>query len=135
MALAMDRMDEALEWAHKAIALSLPVRRLKYEIVGRTVLGQALLASGKAADAAAGLRPTVEKADKLDSPPLRWRARAAFGRSLYATGDDDGAAKAFAEASTIINDVAAALTPQRSSRFLAVESIRDVLSASTKARS
>jgi class 3 adenylate cyclase/tetratricopeptide (TPR) repeat protein len=135
MALAMDRMDEALEWAHKAIALSLPVRRLKYEIVGRTVLGQALLASGKAADAAAALRPTVEKADKLDSPPLRWRARAALGRSLYATGDDDGAAKAFAEASTIINDVAAALTPQRSARFLAVESIHDVVIASTKSRS
>jgi ATP/maltotriose-dependent transcriptional regulator MalT len=135
MALVMDRLDEALDWARKAIDLSLPVRRLKYEIVGRIVLGQALLASGKAADAAAGLRPTVEKADRLDSPPLRWRARAALGKSLYATGDDNGAAKAFAEASTIINDVAAALTPVRSARFLAAEPIRDVLSASTKARS
>jgi hypothetical protein len=135
MALAMDRLDEALEWARKAIDLSVPVRRLKYEIVGRIVLGQALLASGKAADAVAGLRPTVDKADTLDSPPLRWRARAALGKSLYATGDDNGAARAFAEASTIINDVAAALTPQRSARFLAVESIREVLGASTKARS
>ena len=108
---------------------------MKYEIVGRIVLGQALLASGKATDAVAGLRRTVEKADTLDSPPLRWRARAALGKSLYATGDDNGAAKAFAEASTIINDVAAALTPQRSARFLAVESIREVLGASTKARS
>jgi class 3 adenylate cyclase/tetratricopeptide (TPR) repeat protein len=135
MALAMHRLDEALEWARKAIELSVPVRRLKYEIVGRIVLGQALLASGKAADAVAGLRPTVEKADTLDSPPLRWRVRAALGQTLYSTGDDNGAAKAFAEASTIITDVAAALTPQRSARFLAVESIREVLSASTKARS
>jgi tetratricopeptide (TPR) repeat protein len=132
MALLMDRLDEALEWARKAIELSVPVRRLKYEIVGRIVLGQALLASGRAADAAAGLKPTVEKADTLDSPPLRWRARAALGQSLYATGDDHGAAKAFAEASTIINDVAAALTPQRSARFLAVDSIREVLNASTR---
>jgi class 3 adenylate cyclase/tetratricopeptide (TPR) repeat protein len=135
MALLMDRLDEALEWARKAIELSVPVRRLKYEIVGRIVLGQALLASGKATDAVAGLRPTVDKADTLDSPPLRWRARAALGKSLYATGDDNGAAKAFADASTIINDVAAALTPQRSARFLAAESIREVLGASTKARS
>src|SRR4029077_17990890 len=105
-----------LEWARKAIELSVPVRRLKYEIVGRIVLGQALLASGKAAVAVAGLRFTVEKADRLDSPPLRWRVRAALGQSLYAAGNDNDAAKAFAEASTIINAVAAALTPQRSAR-------------------
>jgi class 3 adenylate cyclase/tetratricopeptide (TPR) repeat protein len=135
MALVMDRLDEALEWARKAIELSVPVRRLKYEIVGRIVLGQVLLASGKAKDAVASLKVTIEKADRLDSPPLRWRARAAAGKSLYATGDDNGAAQAFAEASTIVNDVAAALTPQRSARFLAVESIREVLNASTKARS
>jgi tetratricopeptide (TPR) repeat protein len=134
MALVMDRLDEALEWARKAIELCIPVRRLKYEIVGRIVLGQALLASGKATDAVAGLRLVLEQADRLGSPPLRWRARAALGKSLYATGDDNGAAQAFAEASVIIQDVAAALTPERSARFLAVDPIREVLDATTKAR-
>jgi class 3 adenylate cyclase/tetratricopeptide (TPR) repeat protein len=134
MALAMDRLDEAIEWARKAIELCIPVRRLKYEIVGRIVLGQAMLASGKATDAVAGLRLTLEQADRLGSPPLRWRGRAALGKSLYATGDDNGAEQAFAEASTIIKDVAASLTPERSARFLAVEPIREVLSATTKAR-
>jgi class 3 adenylate cyclase/tetratricopeptide (TPR) repeat protein len=134
MALVMDRLDEALEWARKAIELCIPVRRLKYEIVGRIVLGQALLASGKATDAVAGLRLVLEQADRLGSPPLRWRARAVLGKSLYAMGDDNGAAQAFAEASMIIQDVAAALTPERSARFLAVDPIREVLDATTKAR-
>jgi class 3 adenylate cyclase/tetratricopeptide (TPR) repeat protein len=134
MALVMDRLDEAMEWARKAIALCIPVRRVKYQIVGRIVLGQALLASGKATDAVADLRLTVELADRLGSPPLRWRARQALGKSLYAMGDDDGAASAFADASTIIQDVAATLTPERSARFLEVEPIREVLGGITKAR-
>jgi hypothetical protein len=130
MALAMDRLDEASEWARQTIELCVPVRRLKYEIVGRIVLGQATLSSGKALDALAGLKVAVEQADRLGSPPLRWRARAALGRSLYATGEDDGAARALAEASTIIQGVAAGLSAERSARFLAVEPIREVLALS-----
>jgi tetratricopeptide (TPR) repeat protein len=132
MALVMDRLDEAIEWARKTIDLCLQVRRLKYEIVGRIVLGQALLASGKATDGAAGLKLAVAHADRLGSPPLKWRARVAMGKSLYATGDDIGAALAFGEASKMIQQVAAGLAPERSARFLAVESIREILKTITQ---
>jgi hypothetical protein len=88
----------------------------------------------------------IGKARRADSPYAVHRAIYEFHPAGFQVGtrgidiidrngrDDNGAAKAFAEASMIINDVAAALTPQRSARFLAVESIREVLSASTKAR-
>jgi class 3 adenylate cyclase/tetratricopeptide (TPR) repeat protein len=128
MALVMDRLDEAIDWARKTIELCVPVRRVKYEIVGRIVLGQALLASGKATDAVAGLRLTLEQADRLGSPPLRWRAHAAMGKALYAAGDDGGAERALSAASTIIRDVAARLAPERSARFLAAEPIQEILS-------
>jgi tetratricopeptide (TPR) repeat protein len=134
MAMAMGRVDEAIDWARKAIELCIPVRRLKYEIVGRIVLGQALLASGKATDAVADLKLAVEQADRLGSPLLKWRARGALGKSLYATGDDGGAERAFAEASKIIREVGAALTPERSTRYLDAEPVKEVLGGITKTR-
>jgi tetratricopeptide (TPR) repeat protein len=132
MAMAMNRLDEAIDWARKAIELCIPVRRLKYEIVGRIVLGQGLLASGKATDAVADLKLAVEQADRLDSPPLRWRARGALGKSLYATGDDSGAEGAFGEASKIIRELADGLAPERSTRYLDAEPVREVLGGITK---
>ena len=134
MAMAMGRLDEAIDWARKAIELCIPVRRLKYEIVGRIVLGHALLASGKARDAVTDLKLAVEQADRLDNPPLRWRARGALGKSLYATGDDSGAEGAFGEASKIIRELAAGLAPERSTRYLDAEPVREVLGGITKPR-
>jgi hypothetical protein len=55
-----------------------------------------------------------------------------MGKSLYATGDDIGAARAFGEASKMIQQVAAGLAPERSARFLAVESIREILKVITR---
>jgi tetratricopeptide (TPR) repeat protein len=134
MELMMGRAEEAVDWARRTIELCLPVRRFKYEIVGRTLLGRALLESGKAADSVPELRLAVEQADRLGSPPLRWQAQAALGQALYATGDDNEAAGCFAAASTVIHDIAAGLAAERSTRFLAAEPIRAVLAGGTKAR-
>jgi class 3 adenylate cyclase/tetratricopeptide (TPR) repeat protein len=134
MALVTNRLDEAIEWARKAVELCIGVRRLKYEIVGRIALGQALVASGKATDALPDLRLAAEQADQLGGPMQRWRARAALGRALYAAGDDRGAEHAFGDASSIIREVAAGLAPERSTRFLEAEPIREVLGGITEVR-
>jgi tetratricopeptide (TPR) repeat protein len=134
MVLAMGRMDDAIDWARKAIELCIPVHRVKYEIVGRIVLGQALLASGKATDALADLKLAVEQADRLDNPLLRWRARGALGKSFYGIGDDGGAERAFTEASTIIQEVASGLAAERSTRYLDAEPVREVLGGVTNPR-
>jgi hypothetical protein len=50
---------------------------------------------------------------------------------MYATGDDKGAEQAFVAASTVIHNVAAGLSPERSARFLQAEPIRSVLEGTT----
>jgi len=134
MELSMGSAEEAVDWARKTIELCLPVRRLKYEIAGRTVLGRGLVESGKGADGVAALKLAVEQADRLGAPPLRWQAQAALARALFATGDDKGAEQAFVAASTVIHDVAAGLSAERSVRFLHAEPIRGVLEGLTTAR-
>jgi tetratricopeptide (TPR) repeat protein len=130
--LVTGKKDEAVEWARKTIELSIPVRRLKYEIVGRTLLGRTLVALGKVGEAIPELRLSVEQADRLGSPPQRWQSQAALGRALYASGDDKGAEQALAEAARIIRAMAAGLAPQRAARFLGAEPVGDVLRGTTK---
>lgn len=127
MAMLMGNSEEATEWARIGIEAALPVHRLKYEVLSRVALGRGLLGMGKAADAAAELRLATEKADRLGTPAQRWPAWAAFGDALYATGDDEGAERAFAEALGIINGMAASLKPERATKFLAAEQVREVL--------
>jgi len=131
--LFVGRAEDAVDWARKTIELCLPVRRFKYEIAGRTVLGRGLVESGKAADGVAELKLAVQQADRLGAPPLRWQAQAALARALYATGDDKGAEQAFVVASKVIHDVAAGLSAERSARFLRAEPIRGVLEGLTTA--
>src|SRR5207245_11798244 len=53
------------------------------------------------------------------------------------SGDDTGAERAFADAGTVINNVAAGLARERAARFLAAEQIQEVLKPrpSSRARS
>jgi tetratricopeptide (TPR) repeat protein len=127
MDLLTGKKDEAVDWARKTIALSIPVRRLKYEIAGRTLLGRALVELGKVDEAIPELRLAVEQADRLGSPSQRWPAHAALGRALYANGDDKGAEQALTAAAGVIRDMASGLAPERATRFLAAEPIRAVL--------
>jgi class 3 adenylate cyclase/tetratricopeptide (TPR) repeat protein len=135
MELMSGRTEQALEWARKTIDFCLPVRRVKYEIVGRTLLGRALLVEGKAKDAAAELTIGRERADQLGTPLLRWHVQAALGRALYAMGDDRGAEQALGAATAIVREIAEKLAPERQARFLAAEPVRDVLERSTQTRS
>jgi len=71
--------------------------------------------------------PAWQQSDKLRSPSQRWPAQAALGRALYAAGDDKGAEQAFAEAASVVHGIAAWLAPERATRFLAAEPIREVV--------
>src|SRR5256886_2089480 len=133
LGLLTGRTEDAVEWARKTIELSIPVRRVKYEIVGRTLLGEALVALGKSGEALPELRLAVEQADRLGSPPQRWQAQASLARALYATGDDNGTERAFAAASTVVQDVATGLSAERAGGFFWAEPIRSILGGVTKA--
>jgi len=129
LGLLTGRSEDAVEWARKTVELSIPVRRLKYEIVGRTLLGQALVALGKSGEALPELRLAVDQADRLGSPPQRWQAQASLARALYTTGDDNGTERAFAAASTaafrpVPPSLTSALSPsceyEASTRYFAI---------------
>lgn len=104
-----------------------PVRRLKYESVARTILAEALLAMGRMQEAAAEVLAAVRDADRLGSPPGRWKTRAALGRVLYATGRDAEAERTFREASDVIHDVARGLSSERAERFLGAAPVLEVV--------
>jgi len=127
IALHTEGVEAAADWAQKAIDLAVPVGRLKYETLSRILLAEALLAMGRTQEAVAELQTAARDADRLGSPPGRWKSRAALGRALYAMGRDDEAERAFHEASDLIQNVAKSLSPERAASFLNAAPILEVL--------
>jgi class 3 adenylate cyclase/tetratricopeptide (TPR) repeat protein len=113
IALHAETLEDAAEWAQKAIDISVSTRRRKYEAVARTTLGDALARQGRRDEAFTELERAVRIADELVGQPARYRARAVLARSAYALGDDDRAATANAEARVLVVDFVATLAPQR----------------------
>jgi class 3 adenylate cyclase len=127
--LLTGRLDDALQTATRALEAARRVGRRKYEVVARTILGNALMVTGDPARAATELRAAAEIADALGSPPARWQPRWALGRALYASGDDEGAELALREAEQVIQAVAESLAPERAARFLQAQRVQEALAA------
>ena len=123
-----DRPEATVEAAADAIERAQRIHRRKYAEMSRIILGEALVALGRTDEGIAELEAAVAGADALGTPSLRWQHRVALGRTRYATGDDDGAASAYAEAADVIRGYAATLTPEHAASFLGAEPVRDALS-------
>jgi tetratricopeptide (TPR) repeat protein len=117
----------AAEWAEKAVEMARGVHRTKYEAVARGTLGKALLAMGRGQDAVRELQAAVKVADALGNPSGRWRAKADLSSGLVVTGNDVEAESQLREAAAIIRGVAAGLSGERASRFLAAPPIADIV--------
>ena len=129
IALRAEGPEAAVEYALEAIEIARPIRRLKYEVGARIILGTAFLELGRGEEAAVELRTAVEGADRLRHPPTRWQAWAALGRAFYSIGDDDGAATSFGEVAEMIRAFTATLSPEHAKPLLAAEPVREILSA------
>jgi class 3 adenylate cyclase/tetratricopeptide (TPR) repeat protein len=115
--------------ATDAIERAERIRRRKYAAMSRVILGEALLALGRADEGLSELQAAVAGADLLETPNLRWQHRVALGRARYTTGDDDGAANAYREAADVIRSFADSLTPEHAASFLGAEPVRGTLAA------
>ena len=113
IALEAETPEEAAEWAERAVEVAGRTRRKKYEARSLTFLGQALARLGRRDEGLQALRFAVTLADELVSPPARWHARAALGRTAYALGEDDEAATAYREAAELVDAFSATLAPER----------------------
>jgi len=105
------------------------IQRRKYAEMSRTIRGEAFVALGRTDEGLADLEAAVAGADALGTPSLRWQHRVALGRTRYATGDDAGAATAYAEAAAVIRTYAATLSPEHAASFLDAEPVREALAS------
>jgi class 3 adenylate cyclase/tetratricopeptide (TPR) repeat protein len=119
--------EATIEAAHDSVARAERISRRKYVELSRAILGEALVAAGRRDEGLAELEAAVEGADALGTPGLRWQHRVTLGRNRYETGDDDGAATAYAEAADVIRTYAATLTPEHATSFLGAEPVREAL--------
>jgi class 3 adenylate cyclase/tetratricopeptide (TPR) repeat protein len=129
IALAKGDHAEAARLAQEAIDQSRQVRRAKYELAARLVLGQALMALGQLERGIDQLRTALDGIRRLGHPPTLWRAWWTLGTALAQTGQDDEAAAAVAAAANTLRTFAATLAPERSGPLLAAEPSREILSA------
>jgi class 3 adenylate cyclase/tetratricopeptide (TPR) repeat protein len=127
LALASEGPEPAVERSHAAVSAAQRAKRPKYEALARLTLGESLSRLGRPVDAIAELRPALAIADRLESPPMRWQARALVGRAHYAAGNDREAGMAFDEAAKLINDFAATLTAEHRASLLGAEAVRAIL--------
>ena len=128
IALAKGNYAEAARLAQDAIDRARKVRRAKYELAARLVLGRALMALGQPERGVDELRAALDGIRRLGHPPTLWRAWSTLGTSLAQIGHDDEAAAAVAAAAQTLRTFAATLAPERSGPLLAAEPSREILS-------
>ncbi len=128
-----DGAEATIDFAHDAIERAKRACRPKYEAAARAVLGSALVEVGRAAEGLVDLDAAVEEADRLGSPTARWQLRAELAAARYASGDDEGAAVAYAEAGATIREYAATLSPEHAVAFLGAGPVQEVLKAAASA--
>jgi class 3 adenylate cyclase/tetratricopeptide (TPR) repeat protein len=130
IALHAETPDDAVEWAQKAIDISVSTRRRKYEAVARAVLGDALARLGRRDEALAQLEAAVRIADALIGQPARYRARAALARTAYALGDDERAATVTLEARDLVDEFVATLASERAGLVRASPVVHELFASS-----
>src|SRR4029453_15736473 len=88
IALAKGDHAEAARLAQEAIDQSRQVRRTKYELAPRLVLGRARMALGQPERGIDQLRTALDGIQQLGHPPTLWRALWALGSALAQAGRD-----------------------------------------------
>ena len=122
-----DGADATVPLAHDVIERAIRRRRPKYEAEGRALLGSALIELDRTDEGLAELRAAVALAERLGSPPPRWKLSASLGEALYTVGDDDGAAAAFATAKQTLEGWSAELSAEHRAALFSAEPVRAVI--------
>jgi tetratricopeptide (TPR) repeat protein len=104
IALAKGDHAEAARLAVDAIHQSREVRRAKYELAARLVLGRALMALGQPERGIDELRAALDGIRRLGHPPTLWQASWTLGTALAQAGKHDDAASAVAAAANTLLD-------------------------------
>jgi tetratricopeptide (TPR) repeat protein len=130
--LLLGRLDDGATWSERAIGLTRPVGRRKYEVVSMIMLGRALTRLGRSREAVSQLLRAVSSADSLGSPLYRWQARAALAEAARGVPREAASAERHLEESVgIIREIADSLSPERAAGYLAARDVAEVLERAT----
>jgi tetratricopeptide (TPR) repeat protein len=101
--------DRALKYADECIDRAVTTSRPKNEVKGRRARGRALLVEGSLDQAERELSDALERAIEIGNPPQIWKTYAALGELRSMQHRDADAADCYAQALSVVEDVAGKL--------------------------
>jgi tetratricopeptide (TPR) repeat protein len=111
--LARGDLDRARAYADECLELALFHSSAKNIVKARRLQAQILLARGRFKEADEELAAALATAQEVGNPPQLWKTHAAIGELRHADGRPEEARRAYGEAFSVIERVAASLTDQR----------------------
>jgi len=128
--LTQGDLDQATTYADRLLDTATRHRAWKYVASAHNLKSSIARRRNESEQAVAHLRAAAEHLRVYPSPLVGWKTQAALGRMLLATGDHDGATRAFAESAAIVREIAEGVRDQElRDIFLTSESVRRVLDA------
>jgi tetratricopeptide (TPR) repeat protein len=107
--LARGELDKAMVLADECLALAEQSNSQKNIVKGRRLRAQVFLAQGKLAEAEQEISIALEVAQRVGNPTQLWKTYATLGDLLQAQGRPDKARRAYGDALSVIEKVAAGL--------------------------
>jgi class 3 adenylate cyclase/tetratricopeptide (TPR) repeat protein len=104
--------EKALSYADECLELAENSNSLKNIIKGRRLRGQALLAQGNLNEAEQELMTALKDARQVGNPPQLWQTHVALGDLRHFQGKNDEAYQAYADALSVVDEVASNLKDQ-----------------------
>jgi tetratricopeptide (TPR) repeat protein len=127
LALAEMRVDDAWDYASRALAMSTGTGSRKHVARAHRLRGEILAAGDRLGEAERELRASVTLATQLGIPREVWLGEASLARMLARSNRDKDAEASFVRAAQTIDGIAARLTtPGLRHSFLTAEPVLDV---------
>ena len=125
--LTRNDSGKALAYADECLALAEQSNSRKNIVKGRRLRGQAFLTQGKLAEAEREIATALKVARQVGNPPQLWKTYAAWGDWQAAQRRPDEARRAYRNALSVIEEVAASLADQAlKDTFLQSEHVQSI---------
>jgi len=129
--LAQGDLAQATEYARRLLDVAADYDSRKYVAWAHKLLAEVAIAQGDEMRAEAEFNTALEKMRERPVPLVAWKIHAALGRLLDHRGDRPSARLAFAQASTIVQAIAASVSDDAlRTKFLNSSSVQEVLAGS-----
>jgi tetratricopeptide (TPR) repeat protein len=126
--LAKGDTEKARQFALRALETATSHEAHKYIAVAHKLLGQLAVAEGDVAEADSQFADALEELRAFPAPLVAWKTYAEIGRIKSQVGDSLAAREAFAEATKILNSIAANIDEEElRATFLNSPAVRQVV--------